>query len=290
MIILIFVVVRSQATDVTTDVGVNNSAPTIDSINMGTATSSSNLNDAALTLSSNTTVPVHISGTLSDVNGCSEIDATTQLIATFYLSGASCDPDSPTEDQVNCYKATASQCTISNCDSAADTSETYDCLLDIQHFATAGSWYASVDITDDYTLSDEQITTPVATTQSLTAMGLSVSAINWTSIGIGATSSDEIVNIMNYGNDNDLDVNLAATTMPCNIRGTIPVANLAYATGTVAYASKTTMSSTAIGFELNQTKGTQASPIPGTDVKFQVQLPTTGVAGSCSGTIAIATQ
>ena len=108
--------------------------------------------------------------------------------------------------------------------------------------------------------------------------------IDFGSVALGAVSSEASTTVTNTGNS-DLDFDIQGTSMVCTI-GSIPVANQKFSltssfdysnAGTELAGTDTTVTSNILA------RTSEVTPTTGA-LYLKMQLPTTGVSGTCTGT------
>jgi hypothetical protein len=143
-----------------------------------------------------------------------------------------------------------------------------------------------VVVTDSGSLSGNAVS---STSEVSSLISLNVTAsIAYGSLALGDTSAaDQTVTITNTGNRNmDADVK-ADGNMACTGVGSITVGQVKYSlSGGFTYASAGTAMTTSDANVNNSTaQRTNDASASTTAVYFKIQIPTTGVAGTCSNTL-----
>lgn len=256
---------------------------------------------ASVTLTEATTKTVTVTFTVTDNNGCSDINAhaTNKTIAVFYrtnvTNGASCTPDA-----ANCYSMSCTGPT--GCTPGGeDLNATFSCTASVQFYADptdTGSTYDATTWTATATPRDAAGTdgTPNSDTievNSLTALSLGETpTIAYDALALNANTgtTDESTTVTNTGNrtiDTQVggygSVSEDTYSMVCTI-GTIPVANEKYSlVAETAYASKTALVTNATPNTVvtDIAQGAASSDI----IYWGMGLPATGVGGSCTGKV-----
>ncbi len=315
LIILIFLMVRSQADQTTTTLGVTNTAPTINAVHLSTSSSSGDLSQISVTDNANTTI--YVWGDFTDVNGCAEVTNTPQggikafLYNTTSTVGSTLDVNTSCTDgtdSADCYVSASSSpilqnnasdfCTFSGCAGGTDTDANYSCRFDVRHFATpAQSWAAKVLARDTNLVdlsesanSTSSLSTDTATLAALNAVDLGTGSFDYGALAAGETSVQENVTVANSGNST-IDFYFSGTDMTCSVgSGSIPVANI-HVTSTqagVPYADMDLVSSSPIAASpatqlVRRTAGAASTQ----SVYSRLFVPVSGVAGTCAGTLTI---
>ncbi len=254
--------------------------------------SSADINNAAtsIQLTENTTTTVTIKATVSDNNGCEDIDSVT---VTFFRTDVGAGAS---DDDNNHYSATASS--DGNCTGGGgDLTDTYTATVSVNYYAdptddgspnAATDWTAKVIPYDEATGTADTDTIEMSSLAALNTTG----SVAYGVLGLGANTgtTDQTVVVTNTGNegiDTDLDgygsANGDGNAMGCTI-GSIPVANEKYsATASTGYASKVALSDSAAKLDLDVAQRTGEASTK--DVYWGLGMPSTGISGSCSGVV-----
>ncbi|HEU4677779.1 MAG TPA: DUF2341 domain-containing protein [Candidatus Paceibacterota bacterium] len=234
--------------------------------------------DIALTGGSTTTV--YATGTVSDLNGYTDLEFAT---TTIFRSGVG---ESCTPDNNNCYVASGPQCTFTNC---SGTSCDVECSADIYFHADptdvgtfAGeTWRAMLAIEDGSGL------VATATAPSVDLLTLrAISVDDSIDYGVLAVNSDTgsynaSTTVENIGND-AIDVDVEGTDLTDGGSSAIPVYEQKFATSTFTYSSCvfcSQLSTTTSHVELNLSKPTSTAPAITDHVFWGIAIPF-GVAGT----------
>jgi hypothetical protein len=297
LIILIFLTVRSQADDTQTDVGINNNAPSVDSVHISDVSTSSDISEIEVT--DNDTVPssTYVYGTWHDDNGCSQVTGDEVGIeVVLYAPDANINCEA---DIQNCYVAattTAGNCTLAGCTGGVDTDGTYTCeLVDADTFpfhATQGTWTAAVTMYDNQASTNtSEVAEDTITVNELMALTPEPGDdLNFGDQALGDTTGDKTLTIINTGNTT-IDWYAYATRMDCTV-GYIATSSLHYdlntGTGFGAMTLATDSDSVPGGARINVDLGRRSTAVASTDdLSFKLQLPADGISGSCTGNVAI---
>ena len=207
----------------------------------------------AIVLTPNTTTPVSISATITDVNGCSELTSGTSTVVLYRtgLGAANCLA-SPNPE--NCYWAVGAF-TTSTCSSGTLTATT---TFNVQYFADATDasssyfgqgWNAVVAwLTPDNTSSSASGT--IVGLHSLLAINVTTSSINYGTILANTNSgaTDQVATTTNAGN-NSSSLQLYALSTLTSGSNSITTSSQGYATSSFNYnnaASSTGLTSSAV--------------------------------------------
>jgi len=258
--------------------------------------SSTSLNGAGdITLTTNTTTSILGTATITDNNGCDDVTGVTAtLFRTNITSGSGASNNNQTHYSATCVNN-------SDCSGGADLTVTYNCTFSMEHFTDptdAGSSYADTNWTFNVTPTDGSGGTSDSTVQevnTLTSMSLDTSSIAFGAIPLGGntTTTNKNTTIANHGNEG-LDVSLTGygassddnLSMDCTT-GDINIAYLEYSGSTFTYGSGTDLSNTTTELDLDVVQGNDTTQRPTQPIFYGFGLPTTGVGGSCTGTVVI---
>ncbi len=265
----------AYAAVVSSSVTVGNSAPTVSSVSVDDATDSpSNEVD----LSDASSVLVNCTGTITDNNGFANV---TGAAAEFFLNSEGVGDFTGTADDGD-NRYTNTSCELSG---GAGNTVDVECTFAVQFYADPGEWNCTINATDDLGWGLGWDNTTVNT---LTALSVPAS-LSFGSLGLGDTSADTALTVTNTGNE-QIDVSLDGFgggdgdgyAMTCDT-GAIDVANLRYdlSSGT-DYGSMTSLTDAAVTLSSFDLADGAAST---DDIYWKLQLPSSGVAGACSGTV-----
>jgi hypothetical protein len=222
------------------------------------------------------TTTVMATATVTDLNGFADLAAAT---TTFYRSGVgpSCTPDDN-----NCYLATSTACSFTDC---SGNSCTLACAADFWYHVDptdSGSafdgeeWYAFMEVEDAGGNSD--FGTSVGLIDVLTMLALDVvNEINYGTLDVNQDtgSFNPITTIQNLGND-AFDVNVVGTDLTDGGVSVIPANQQLFATSTFTYSSCTTcatLSATGTSLELDLIKPTSSLPYLTDDIYWGIEIP-----------------
>jgi len=177
------------------------------------------------------------------------------------------------------------------------------CGLNLEYYTNASDqWNANITVSDGEDTSSN--VTHELTVLSLAAINVT-STIDFSTVAGGSTldlgyspDDDEEVEheVQNVGNVLE-DVLVSGTDLSCTVAGAIPVGNIKYdANANTAYASMCGTLTTNSGdscselsddFDLQKTDGAVSSE---KSVYWKIEIPTSGVGGTCTGTLTIGGQ
>lgn len=291
--LILIVPAAEAATQATATLTVTNSAPTASNASI------TNSSPIVLTEATTTTVTAHF--TITDNNGCQDIDSATspKSTAVFYRSNVSgtytCSPDA-----ANCYAMSCTQDALSCTAGGSDLDATYTCTASVQFYAdptdagstySATDWSATVIPADNAGANTSGNATANAEMGSLTALSVTTS-ISYGALALNADtgSTDQTTVVTDTGNRN-IDTQVGGYgassgdgySMTCTV-GTIPVAKEKYSlVASTAYASKTALvtNTSPATVSTDIIKGASATG----NIYWGMGLPANGVGGSCSGKV-----
>ena len=239
----------------------------------------------AIDLTEATHTHVAVTATVTDVDGCDGLSATAKLFRTNVANGAGCTPT----NFIDCYEPVAM-----TQDSCSDGVAAYKGDIEVQYYADATD--AGTYSTDTWSVhvipSDAGAGTAGTddTAEMATLLALNVSTpIAYGALALGGITADTTAfdtTVTNTGNQASIGTQVksgAATAMTCTV-GTIPVGNEKYDdVSTTVYASKIALTAGDVTVaDVAATKGASSN----TDtVGWGLQMPATGVDGSCAGTV-----
>lgn len=196
--------------------------------------------NTAITLTPNATTAVSVSARIIDQNGCSDITSNVSSTILVYRSGVTSSTCLTTQDNLNCYLATAftasSTCTTYFVDATA--------TVGIYYFAqptdASNSPYSSQDWKATVIFRSSQNTTTSADSagvdlNSMTAIGLSTSSINYGEVSSNNDTGfvNELMGVFNAGNTtSSLSLHGTALTSGSSV---IATSSQHYATTTFFY-------------------------------------------------------
>lgn len=316
LIILIFLMVRSQADDTTTTLGVTNTAPTVDSVHISGSAAVGDL--ATIGPADNVNTTTYVWGTFTDVNGCGEVTSTNSggIKAFLYNStsteGGLVDVDYScgSTNRQDCYLSASSSptfgpltsdyCTFdpAECTGGTDISGTYSCRFDLTYYATpAQTWTAKVwaiDRNASENATSSAAGTATATLAALQAIDLNGASFNYGSVAANANSAEQNVVVYNSGNS-VTNFYYSGTDMACVLgsgapAGTIPVASIhVTSTASVAYASMDALTTSPVADSKPVALARRTAGAASTQAVYSIlNVPnSSGIAGTCTGTMTI---
>jgi len=250
----------------------------------------------AITLTTNASTSVIGTVTITDNNGCEDITSVNAtLFRTNLTGGSGAADDNASHYSIEC--TAEADCTAGG----SDLTRGYNCTFNVTHYADptdAGSTNAAANWTFNATPYDGTTGTVASTTQelnTLTSLSLDTSTIAFGSLALGAntSTSNQNTSIANHGNEG-LDVSLTgfgATSgdnfsMNCT-SGNLQIHNLEYSGASFTFGAGTDLTNTSTELDLDLLRGNQTITRPTRLVYYGLIFPSTGVGGSCTGTVSI---
>ncbi len=224
--------------------------------------------------------------TVTDNNGCDEVDFATSVVAVFYDSAAvatSCSSNGR-----NCYPSASTTCAVSagdTCDGVGDTSVEWSCYVNPWHYANdAATWKWYIAASDAANTGSS--TSDTVTVNPLLALDVTEGTIDYGTLALNTLSAQSTTTVVNTGNDTAMDVGIkesaAFTCTLGNITSTYQhysqSGGFSYGDGTVLWSTSTQSLNADIA------QGENGSETPSEAVYWLLTTPADGVSGSCSGT------
>lgn len=270
-----------------TSAGITNAAPTVGTVALNGG-SNITLDEYILSPADKTTT-VSCTATIHDDNGCEDISSVTGKLYRTDATATGADSEL-FRYSTTCAQAGADTCTAGG----SDLEEGYTCTFEVYYFADATDvgTHAATDWSCDITATDG--TTPdTATSAGREMIGTAAIAVDGaidygSSRALGFASDAATNHEMTMTNTGNVSTDLiySGTDMTCTI-GTIPATAQKFDFASdVVYASMTngltTSGQTETGFDL--AKATSSGTDSDTILYWGIQIPSSGVSGSCSGT------
>ncbi len=278
----IFVVQSIFAANLTSQVTVGTSAPSVSGISVNGGT--------AITLNTNTTTNVSVNAQVSDANGCGEVTTGTTTVL-LYRSGVTSSTCAGASNSLNCYQATAFTTSGACSNGTMNTTTTFP----VQYFAQAtdGSssfsgqtWMATVIFrTPDNTTGTADGSG--VTLNTLTAINVATSSINYGMItaNTNSGSTNQVTTVTNAGNSSSSLQVSAISTLTSSGTNSIATSSQGYYTSAFTYpGASTALSATAatvVGFTL--TAPTSTTNVSGS-IYWGLTVPNATPTGTYSGT------
>ncbi len=317
LILLVFITIRSQGDNASTTSAVGNALPTVDTVVVGPSTTA-----ADITLTEGTTTTVTVSGNYTDTNSCHDVADTghikVQLGRQSAFSTGGTGPDCGTYDDNHCIVenvqmasgvssgSTHWSCTVSNCTTSDDTTGSYVCTAPLQYYMTptdAASRFTADKLKATVIMSDAggagaatgNTSQELNTTDALSLDATTVSSgINYGSIALGGTSAEKTVVVTNSGNSCGDNVGVCAG-IKVQISGSDMTGSGCTTTidkgqqrwdinaGT-AWTGQTALTGSPVNMVMSMPKANTSTAVTASTY-WKLKLPTTGVGGTCAGTV-----
>lgn len=299
-VIAAMVLVNSQAT--TTEVDITNSAPVVDSVFLSDTTAEgvndwtmgSGQTSGLLTPTANDTTTVYVNGVVSDANGEDDIASVLGGIRQDNVLLTSCDEVGEL-DYNTCIVNTS--CTL---DTSVGTAleAGYDCSITVQYYTDGTDsstnstryWNAFAQVTDDSAATDDS----TAAFEMGAVLSLTLSPSSSLDFGSGALGDELSVTqtVTQTGNDEATlevngDENAAAGTQmfDCDGGGDITVDQVAWTLNSEDGFGDATALTNSSADAVNLTYRTDDSTALTDDLYWHLEIPSTGVAGTCTGSL-----
>jgi hypothetical protein len=257
-----------------TEADANNATP----VASGVAINSS----SPIDLTEGATTNIAVTATVTDNNGCEDIESVS--VKLYKTSEGAGGADN------NNYRYTGTAIVdVGTCTpGGSDLSSTWTVTIPVYYYANTGEWTATI------TPSDEATGTPANDTETmntLTALDVTAS-IEYGALALGGTTANTTAFdtvIINTGNKATIGAQVrsgAATAMTCTV-GSIPVGNEKYhAISTTVYGSKTALTAIdATVADVSAAKTTNGTSGNTDTIGWGLQMPASGVGGSCAGSV-----
>lgn len=295
-IIAAIVLVQSQAA--TSEVDISNSVPTLESITFndssyggigGSGDYTLGQNQTGISLTAGGSKTYHVNGIIEDLNGRDEI---TSVNLNLFRNGQTCTGAGDADNNY-CYNVTG--CSLRNEGGGDLNQKEFNCEVALQYWADStsaggvdapGYWVAAIEMEDPAgTVADSTTQLEV---QTVFAANIP-SAIDFGALGLGdSTGSGTNVDQTITQNGNDvIDIDVSGTALSCDGVGSIPVGNVEWNTNDNGHSGAGATDLTGSGVGTSLSLGYRTDEVtPVTDIlHWDIAIPSTGVAGTCTGTI-----
>lgn len=217
---------QAIAANITSSVVVGNTAPVTSAVSLNAG--------SAITLTANATTAINVNATITDNNGCSDISNGTTSIMV-YRSSITSSTCFSTQDNQNCYKATAFTVTSTCSTNTINTTTTFHIYYfaqptDASSSFSAQNWLATVRFTDQSGSTSSADSSGVEL-NTLTAINVTTSSINYGTLSPNTDtgSTNQVTTSTNAGN--------ATTTVRLNANPTLTSGGNTIATSSQHYAT-----------------------------------------------------
>jgi len=286
-ILVLLLFTFAYGADVTTTASVANSVP---------VASGAQLNGGMdMTLIENQSTTVQGTVTVTDSNGCTEIDNVTATLFRTNVAGGSSAPE-------NNRSHYSTLCTSNgDCVGGPDMVETFTCDFDLLWYADAtdaGSFYQATDWTFNATPTDGSggvSDTAQQEVDTLTSIVVLTSSISFGQLALSSDTGalNQNTTLANLGNEN-LDIQIKGYgigegdgyCMACTV-GEVDVDMLEFNDVSFTYGFGQDLGSLDEELDLDLDRGNDTISRPEKLVYYGLGFPATGIGGTCSGTIAI---
>ena len=255
--------IEVRADEYASSVIIGNSTPVVGTVTPG-----------SITLTEDTTVTATSTGTVTDGNGYEDLSS---VIAVFY------DADATTNacpaDANDCYRGADVTCATSSCSSLQCS---FTCTATVvEYYANAADWKWYVSAGDGTATGSE--TSASTTVATLNAIKLDLADITYGTVSLDATSTEKTIVATNTGNASPVDIKVSGTTMVCDEKGILDIAQQHWnTTASQSWSSGETLTDTPAYTQMDIAQRTGVATTG--DIYWQLQIPATGYAGTCSGT------
>lgn len=285
---------RSSADDSTQTTTVSNASPTLNTPIIGIVTAG--VDQTTVNPIENGTRTIYVQGTVTDNNGCNDIDTVTNwdmdVYRTDVASGAGC-----TTDNNDCYKNIGTgNLTIAGCTGVGDLNATYEWTAAIQYYADAtdtGAVNAATNWTVGVTAGDESagvssVATDTFEFNSLYAFDITTT-VPYGTLALGADSAQKIITFTQTGN-RDLDADQTASgAMVCDGSGSqniaVAQAHISLTNGFTYGTGDAGLATGPVNFNLTLGRRTNDGAVLTKDSYLILRVPTTGLRGTCTNTV-----
>ena len=268
------------ATVVTPSVTVGNAAPIVSAVALN--------GGASMILTPNATTTVNVVATITDNNGCADINGGTTTVL-LYRSGVTSSTCFTTPNNANCYVATAFTASSTCATTNINTTTTFNIYYFAQSTDASSSypvqnWIATV-IFKDPSNATGSADAPGQEMATLTALNVTTSSINYGTLAASSTTgaANQTTTITNVGNSSTT-LNLSGTALSSGATS-IATSSQHYATSSFTYGgSEQQLSQTPIGVPgFLLTAPTSTSAVSGT-LYWGAGIPAGTPLGTYNGT------
>lgn len=270
----------AASSSVTSQVIVGNAAPTVTSVLLN--------HGNAITLTPNATTSFDINYTVTDNNGCLDVVKTT---STAFRLGASstCAVANPTASDLSCYlylTTTTSTCQNSVTFIATDTVQIWyfaDSTGNASATFPTDQWEAYATAHDAFGATSTSATSTGVNVNVLTAINVTTSSINYSTLAASSTSAIQNATGTNAGNSST-SLQLYALATLTSAPNSIATSSQQYSTASFAFGNGTALTASAVtvaGYSL--TKPTSTANVAQTTF-WLLNVPAGTATGTYTGT------
>ncbi|KKW16573.1 MAG: Plasminogen [Parcubacteria group bacterium GW2011_GWA1_50_14] len=224
------------AVNISTSVVVDNASPAVSTVKVN--------DDSDVNLTENSTTNVNVIGTITDDNGCTDVNAGTAVVL-LYRQGITSSTCNGSQNALNCYKATAFTATSTCAAGSQNTTTTFA----VQYFAQATdasssfptqNWMATIIFTDPQAASGNKDSQSGSTPDVITLIGINVttSSINYGAVAANTNTQavNQTASSTNAGNSSTT-LQLRASATLTSAPNSITTSSQHYATSSFTYNS-----------------------------------------------------
>lgn len=291
-VIAALVMINSQAENVGTEVTITNQDSTVDSVGLFTQIDGGGTElTGAWEVISDTADNLYVYALINDANGEDDI---MEVDAYVHIDGVPCTNATGTEKLNDCQKL-ETECTVLTSDPGSDVDvASVNCPISFPFYTessmTGGrypteNWTIDLrvkDSMDNWVLHEDEMSFDIVLDLAVNA---DTSAINWGTQSLGYTSAAGANRQIVYtqaGND-QADFEVYGGALACSGYGSIPLANQSWSVDAAAdYGSGTTLTDTWVETDIDITYDEEGAGSSET-LFWQIGVPSTGLAGMCSG-------
>ena len=194
-----FVSAAGTSTNLSSTVTVGNAAPTVNTVTLN--------GGSVINLTAGTTTNITVGAQLGDSNGCADFMTNGTTTMMLYRSGITSSTCSTTQSNVNCYKLpiATSTCTGAGTSTTITATTTFAVYYfadgtDVSSTASSQNWLATVWIRDASNATGSKDSAGVEL-NTMTALDITTSSIDYGTLGAGASSSvSSVATTTNAGN------------------------------------------------------------------------------------------
>lgn len=258
-----------------TEAAIGNATPTIGVISR----------DASITLVENGyTAIAWATTTITDNNGCDEIDMATSVTALFYDDDA-VNTDCSTSGR-DCYVVASTTCAVTagSCTGEGDSMVEWSCYTHPWHYANASAAWKWYIMATDTSAAGDADTSDAVTVNSLIALDVTEVNIPYGTLALNSLSTQATTTVLNTGNKSAMDVGIKESTQFDCAVGHITSTYQHYSqSGGFSYGDGTALTTSTVTLNADIVQGQNGSTAPSETIYWLLTTPTSGVSGECDG-------
>jgi hypothetical protein len=232
------------------------------------------INPSPIDLNLDSTKTVECSAAISDSNGWENISISN--VSAVFWDALDCNESSENNGS-NHYTNTS--CSLG--DNTSSTERPVTCSFPLQYYANPSQWTCKINSYN--ATNDAASNSDNANVKSLIALDVVESEVDFGTLALGNTSSDDVrTTVRNVGNVK-IDANMSGTAFTCS-SGVISPEAIRYSSSSgQSYSSMTelTVDETTLDLNVAKSTGEDSSKY----VYWKIKLPESGVGGFCSNAI-----